>query len=311
MRRPLALSLLLDLHRCSLHAKRRCARKPLPPVHRLFDTFGTLHREIDTKVPAAQRYFDQGLRLAYGFNHEAAGRAFAEAARLDPKCAMCVWGQALVLGPNINLPMAPELAADATTLASRAVQLSGNARPADRALIEALAKRYTTPAPADRKPLDEAYAKALADATRRFPDDDDIATLYAESLMDLSPWAYWSADGQPVQYTNDLVGALERVLQRNPDHIGAAHYYIHAVEASQDAAAGRALCRQAGLARAGFWAPGAHAGAHLHPHRPLPRRHADQLRRRAPRTRTSWRSAAAAMASIRWATCRTTGTSPR
>jgi hypothetical protein len=232
MRRPLALSLLLI---CILVASceapvREETTTAGPP---LFDTFGTLHREIDTNVPAAQRYFDQGLRMAYGFNHEAAGRAFAEAARLDPKCAMCVWGQALVLGPNINQPMAPELAADATSLASRAVQLSGNARAADRALIEALPKRYAMPAPADRKPLDEAYAKALADATRRFPNDDDIATLYAESLMDLSPWAYWSADGQPEQYTNELVGALERVLQRNPDHMGAAHYYIHAVEASK------------------------------------------------------------------------------
>ncbi|MDR7133236.1 hypothetical protein J2X06_000420 [Lysobacter niastensis] len=232
MRRALTLSLLLA---CTLLAAceapvREETTAAAPP---LFDTFGTLHREIDTKVPAAQRYFDQGLRLAYGFNHETAGRAFAEAARLDPKCAMCAWGQALVLGPNINLPMAPELAADATALASRAVQLSGNARPADRALIEALAKRYATPAPADRKPLDEAYAQAMADVARRFPDDDDIATLYAESLMDLSPWAYWSADGQPAQYTNDLVSALERVLQRNPDHIGAVHYYIHAVEASK------------------------------------------------------------------------------
>src|SRR5262245_50058048 len=110
----------------------------------LFDTFGDLHRDIGTKVPQAQRYFDQGLRLTYGFNHEAAGRAFAEAERLDPKCAMCAWGQALVLGPNINLPMAPELAADATMYATRAKSLSANATPADRALIDALAKRYVT-----------------------------------------------------------------------------------------------------------------------------------------------------------------------
>ena len=200
----------------------------------LFDTFGELHRDIGTRVPAAQRYFDQGLRLTYGFNHEAAGRAFAEAERLDPNCAMCAWGRALVLGPNINLPMSPDLAADATMYATRAKNLAGRAKPADRALIDALALRYTTPAPEDRRPLDEAYAEAMGKAAQQFPDDDDIATLYAESLMDLSPWAYWTADGEPTQYTERIVGTLERVLSRNPKHIGAMHYYIHAVEASND-----------------------------------------------------------------------------
>jgi len=198
----------------------------------LFDTFGELHRDIGTRVPAAQRYFDQGLRLAYGFNHEAAGRAFSEAQRLDPQCAMCAWGQALVLGPNINQAMAAELSADATALASRASGLRANARPVDRELIDALARRYTTPAPADRKPLDLAYAVAMAEITQRHPGDDDVATLYAEALMDLSPWAYWSAAGAPTEYTDRIVATLERVLRRNPEHIGAAHYYIHAVEAS-------------------------------------------------------------------------------
>ena len=141
MRRPLTLSLLLACT-CSPRAKRRCARKPLPPVRRCSTPSARCIAKSTRRVPAAQRYFDQGLRLAYGFNHEAAGRAFAEAARLDPKCAMCVWGQALVLGPNINLPMAPELAADATALASRAVQLSRqrpSGRPrADRSAGQAL-----------------------------------------------------------------------------------------------------------------------------------------------------------------------------
>ncbi|HEY0503773.1 MAG TPA: hypothetical protein VGD42_09790 [Lysobacter sp.] len=207
------------------------ARAAAPP---LFDTFGDLHRDIGTKVPQAQRYFDQGLRLTYGFNHEAAGRAFAEAERLDPKCAMCAWGQALVLGPNINLPMSPDLAADATMFATRAQSLAAHATPADRALIEALATRYTTPSPEDRKPLDAAYAQAMADAHKRFPEDDDIAALYAESLMDLTPWAYWNEQGQPTQYTDAIVSTLEAVLKRNPRHIGAAHYYIHAVEASNE-----------------------------------------------------------------------------
>ena len=198
----------------------------------LFDTFGDLHRDVATRLPAAQRYFDQGLRMAYGFNHEAAGRAFAEAARLDPQCAMCVWGQALVLGPNINLPMDPALAKDASALARRAASLSANAQPADRALIEALQLRYADPAPDDRKPLDRAYADAMARVVAQFPGDDDAATLYAEALMDLSPWAYWEKDGAPAQFTPRLIGELERVLARNPRHIGAMHYYIHATEAS-------------------------------------------------------------------------------
>ncbi len=198
---------------------------------KLFDSFGDLHRDIGSKVPAAQRYFDQGLRMAYGFNHEAAGRAFDEAARLDPRCAICVWGQALVLGPNINLAMDPATARDATAFARRAMQLAANATPADRALIEALQLRYADPAPADRKPLDRAYAEAMAKVVRDFPDDDDAATLYAEALMDLAPWAQW-ADGKPTEFTPRLLAELERVLARNPRHIGAMHYYIHATEAS-------------------------------------------------------------------------------
>ena len=197
----------------------------------LFDDFGDLHRDIGSKVPAAQRYFDQGLRMAYGFNHEAAGRSFAEAARLDPRCAICVWGQALVLGPNINLPMDPSLAKDATAFAQRAMQLAANATPADRALIEALQLRYADPAPEDRKPLDQAYANAMAKVVRDFPGDDDAATLHAEALMDLAPWAQWAA-GKPTEHTPRVLGELERVLARNPRHIGAMHYYIHATEAS-------------------------------------------------------------------------------
>jgi len=222
----------LALTACPTAPREEAAQQSnVPP---LFDTFGELHRDIASKVPEAQRYFDQGLRMAYGFNHEAAGRAFAEAERLDPKCAMCAWGQALVLGPNINLPMSPDLAADATTLALRAQKLSKNATPADQALIAALVKRYQTPAPADRAPLDRDYANAMAQAHKQFPDDDDIATLYAESLMDLTPWAYWNAQGQPTEYTPTLLATLEGVLKRNPRHIGAAHYYIHAVEASNE-----------------------------------------------------------------------------
>jgi tetratricopeptide (TPR) repeat protein len=231
MPRILAPALACLLVACGAPAPKPAsvASSSLPP---LFDDVGELHRDIGSKVPGTQRYFDQGMRMAYGFNHEAAGRAFAEAARLDPACAICVWGQALVLGPNINLPMDPATAKDATTLARRAMQLAVHAKPADRALIEALSVRYSDPAPADRKPLDIAYANALGEAAARFPGDDDIATLHAEALMDLTPWSYWTAEGQQTEYTPRILDALERVLARNPRHIGAMHYYIHATEAS-------------------------------------------------------------------------------
>jgi tetratricopeptide (TPR) repeat protein len=221
--------MLLVLGACEAPAPRTTAAQPAPA---LFETFGSLHRDTGSPVPAAQRYFDQGLRMAYGFNHEAAGRAFAEAARLDPDCAICVWGQALVLGPNINMPMEASAVKDATALARRAQTLSSHARPVDRALIAALLQRYADPAPADRKPLDRAYADAMASVARDYPDDDDVATLYAEALMDLSPWAYWTSDGKPTEFTPRILATLEHVLQRNPQHIGAMHYYIHATEAS-------------------------------------------------------------------------------
>lgn len=224
-----ACALVWVLSTCKAPESRQQAAAPAPA---LFENFGDLHRDIGSKVPAAQRYFDQGLRLAYGFNHEAAGRAFAEAARLDPDCAICLWGQALVLGPNINQPMLPEAMVPAARLSAEALLMAEAARPADRALIEALAKRYAQSLPTDRKPLDEAYAEAMAEVVQRFPDDDDATTLYAEALMDLSPWAYWDKAGKPTGQTRTIVATLERVLKRNPQHIGAMHYYIHAVEAS-------------------------------------------------------------------------------
>lgn len=230
----------------------------------LFDNLGDLARPGASAVPEAQRYFDQGLRLTYGFNHQAAGFAFAEAARLDPDCVLCLWGQALVLGPNINLPMLPEAAAPAHALAQQALRLKDKARSsADRALIEALSSRYADPAPDDRAPLDRAYAAAMADLVRRFPDDDDVATLYAEALMDLSPWAYWQPDGSPGEHTAELIAELEKVIERNPDHLGAIHYYIHAVEASD-----RPERAQAGADRLAELAPGAghlvHMPAHIY-----------------------------------------------
>ncbi|HEU5436591.1 MAG TPA: tetratricopeptide repeat protein [Telluria sp.] len=224
----------------------RPASESKPP---LYGDLGTLHVPISTSSRKAQAYFNQGMSLTYGFNHAEAARAFRAAQQLDPKCAMCYWGEALVLGPNINAPMFPQAVAPAAAAAARAVALAANATPAEQALIKAVAQRYSATPPADRAPLDKAYADAMAGAARAFPNNDTIQVLFAESLMDLSPWDYWEAGGaRPKGRTAELVDALERVLERNPTHPGAAHYYIHAMEASThpDKAlpAARVLARQ-------------------------------------------------------------------
>jgi tetratricopeptide (TPR) repeat protein len=199
----------------------------------LYEGLGTITYRITTGSAEAQRYFDQGLRLAYGFNHLEAQRAFRKAQRLDPGCAMCFWGEALVLGPNINMPMAPEANAPAYAVAAKARSLAGAASPREQALIEALATRYAQDPKADRVALDRAYAAAMARVAERFPDDNEIQTLYAESVMDLSPWDYWQRGGAaPHPHSAPIVPTLERVLARDPAHAGAIHLYIHAVEAS-------------------------------------------------------------------------------
>ncbi|MFL6673837.1 MAG: hypothetical protein ACJ8LG_11180 [Massilia sp.] len=203
------------------------------PPPQLYDNLGTLHVAISTVSPHAQAFFDQGMRLAFGFNHAEAARAFRAAQQLDPGCAMCYWGEALVLGPNINAPMLPAAVGPAAAAAASAARHARQATPAEQALIRAVALRYAAAPPADRAPLDKAYADAMAEAARAFPANDTIQVLFAESLMDLSPWDYWEAGGtRPKQRTPDIVGALERVLARNPTHPGAAHYYIHTMEAS-------------------------------------------------------------------------------
>ena len=199
-----------------------------------FDTLGALHRPISSTNADAQAWFDQGLRMAYGFNHQAAGQAFAEAVKADPECAICWWGQALVLGPNINVPMVPEAAAPAWDAAQKALALRDKASPVEQMLIDAVVARYAQTAPEDRVPLDRAYADAMKAAVAKFPDDADVQVMYAESLMDLMPWAYWTANGQASPETPALIAALETAMKLNPDHIGAIHYYIHATEASPD-----------------------------------------------------------------------------
>jgi len=213
----------------------------------LYETLGDHHYAITTDVPEAQRYFDQGLRLTYAFNHAEAIRAFDEAARLDPGCAMCAWGSALAYGPNINAPMDAAAAAKAFVAVQRARELASGADPRERALIDALATRYADPAPEDRAALDSAYARAMGEVLRRYPDDPEVATLYAESLMDLSPWYYWNADGSPRPSTPDIVANLERVIERTPNHPGACHFYIHAVEAVEPEKAVACAERLAGL----------------------------------------------------------------
>ena len=201
-----------------------------PPLYR---DLGKLHLSVTTRSPRAQAYFDQGLRLLFAFNHAEAARAFRAAQQADPQCAMCHWGEALVLGPNINAPMFPEALAPAFAAAERAAAAAASASPVEQALVRALAKRYAAQPVAERAPLDQAYAAAMADAARSFPNDDTVQVLFAEALMDLSPWDYWEAGGaRPKGRTQELLDALERVLERNPDHPGAIHYYIHAVEAS-------------------------------------------------------------------------------
>ncbi|NGZ82767.1 hypothetical protein GW587_00630 [Duganella sp. SAP-35] len=199
----------------------------------LYPDLGKLHVPVTTGNRKAQAYFDQGMRLTFGFNHAEAARAFRAAQQLDPNCAMCWWGEALVLGPNINAPMFPAAVAPAAAAAARASSLAARATPAEQALIRAVARRYAAEPPQDRAPLDQAYADAMADAARAFPANDTIQVLFAEALMDLSPWDYWQAGGARAKgRTAEMVAALESVLKRNPDHPGASHYYIHAVEAS-------------------------------------------------------------------------------
>ena len=198
---------------------------------RLYDNLGEHHYAITTRAPQAQRYFDQGLRLYYAFNHAEAIRAFEEVVRLDPESPMGYFGIALALGPNINLPMGADAARAAYAAAQKALARVGKASPRDQALIRALATRYAEGAPEDRASLDQAYAHALREVVRRFPNELEARTLYAEALMDLSPWNYWTRDGKPRENTPELLAQLEHVMAKNPEHPGANHFYIHAVEA--------------------------------------------------------------------------------
>ena len=198
----------------------------------LYDSLGSYSYRITTASPDAQRWFDQGLRLVYAFNHHEAQRAFREAARLDPTCAMCFWGIALTEGGNYNHPTDADREKKALTAVQQAGALESGARPAERALIQALAKRHSADPQVKREMLDRAYADAMRDVARQFPDDLEASTFFADAMMNLRPWNLWAPDGTPQPGTEEIVETLERVIARNPNHPGALHLYIHAVEAS-------------------------------------------------------------------------------
>lgn len=216
----------------SAGALAQAPEKPAEPVWKPFD-LGTHHRAVSTKDTGAQLAFDQGLNWSFAFNHEEAERAFREAVRRDPELAMAWWGVALVNGPHINNPVVDEAHARAAWDAlTKAKKLAVDASDVEKALIEALGTRYALPQPGDRKPLDEAYAKAMGNVRGRFPQDADVAALYAEALMDVHPWDQWTSDGKPRPGTQEILDAIEAALAVSPRHPLALHMKIHALEAS-------------------------------------------------------------------------------
>jgi tetratricopeptide (TPR) repeat protein len=208
------------------------ARPPADPVP-LYPDLGTFRVPISTRRSEAQQYFDQGMRLAYAFNHAEAIRAFTEAARLDPECAICYWGIAYAYGPNINAPMDSAGGVRAWEAIREARRREGGASERERAFIAALATRYAEPPATNRAALDTAYAVAMAAVAAKYPNDLEAATLHAEARMILRPWDYWAGIGQPRAGTDTLVAELERVIAADSTHPGACHFYIHAVEATE------------------------------------------------------------------------------
>ena len=196
----------------------------------LLQGIGDLHHPIKTRSPEAQTYFDQALTLFYGFNHFESERSFRQVAQLDPNCAMAYWGQALALGPNINDPVPDaEREQKAYEAVQKAIALEGNASAPEGALINALATRYS--AQPDRKALNQAYADAMEKVAADYPDDPDVQVLYASALMNTTPWDYWLKNGEPKPLLRKVLAALDGVMAKYPNHVGAHHFHIHAVEA--------------------------------------------------------------------------------
>ena len=224
----LALGLLAGLF-CAMAQTHTTDHGKGPAMH--LPGMGNVDHTIATTSREAQTFFNQGLNLVYGFNHEEAVRAFERAAQLDPKSPMPLWGKALALGPNINMDVDPKAEQAAWEAVQAALKRTGS--DVERDYVQALAKRYSNDPKADLKQLARAYSDAMRILMRKYPDDLDAAALFAESLMDLNPWRLWTADGQPAPGTEEIVATLESVLRRNPEHLGANHYYIHAIEASK------------------------------------------------------------------------------
>ncbi len=228
-----------------------------PRLHSL----GTYSRKVSTTNANAQKFFDQGLVLAYAFNHAEAVRSFKEAARLDPNLAMAYWGEAYALGPNINAPMDETAVPPAYEAIQKAVSLKAGASEVERAMIDAMATRYAKDPKADRAALDKTYADAMRALASKYPQDADILSIAAESIMDTDPWNYWTNDGSPRPYTRDVIGLIEKAIAINSNHPLALHLHIHALEASQEA------FRAVGAAeRLGALAPGAGHLVHMPSH---------------------------------------------
>src|SRR5215213_6393029 len=234
--------------------------KEMAPVT-LETGLGDTNHPVSTSNPEAQKFFNQGFAYLYAFNHEEAIRSFKQAAQLDPQLAMAYWGVALALGTNYNVPADGPALLEAYNNLQKAIQLAPKASEHDRAYINALSKRYASDINVDRHKLEVDYKNAMGEVAKNYPDDLDAATLYAESMMNLRPWHLWTLEGKPEEGTLDLVAVLESVLRRNPNHSGANHYYIHAVEASTNAE--RAL---ASAARLGKIAPKAGHLVHMPSH---------------------------------------------
>jgi tetratricopeptide (TPR) repeat protein len=208
------------------------SRAPEPRLHVGIDRY---HMPVTTSSAEAQRWFDQGLQLTYGFYHAEAIRSYREAARLDPDCAMAWWGMAYAAGPNINDPLiAAERHAEAYEASREALARVGRASPKESMLIRALARRYASPMPEDVTPLNEAYADAMREVHERYPDDPDIGALFAESMMNLQPWDYWTDAGQPKKNTAEVIAVLGRTIAIDNDHPGALHLHIHAMESGPE-----------------------------------------------------------------------------
>src|ERR1700694_5976562 len=226
--KPVALAIVISL--TIIASAQDHATETAKPVT-MMTGLGDLHHPVSTKNAQAQEFFDQGLRLIYAFNHDEAARSFQKAAELDPKLAIAFWGIAEAVGPNYNDPASEDRFKQAHEAIQKAVDLSANASPSERAYIQAMAKRFPADPKADLRKAAEDYHDAMREVSKKYPDDLDAPTLFAESSMNLHPWGLWHVDGSPEAGTEEIVATLESVIRRDPNHLGAIHYYIHATEA--------------------------------------------------------------------------------